>query len=230
MHVFNTVLAAITIFSTTASGAAAPTSSAVLPGYPDDACIISCIAQAASAASCDTYADLPCVCTSPLYQTSASVCLSTNCTLHEITLAETLHADQCAYEGAILGLSIAASSFRAGASSVDVTDAAGASSLSSAYSSYGSYLSSAYSAYGASLSSDYSVLGASLSTQFVGAAGGSATSAGSSAVATSTGQSAAGGDSKTSGAVSARIGGFPGASWAAVSSAVLLGALSTLLA
>ncbi|EPS95775.1 hypothetical protein FOMPIDRAFT_1062548 [Fomitopsis schrenkii] len=219
MHALNTVLVALAIFATTAYGAAAPTTS-VLPGYPDDGCIISCIAQAASAANCATYADLPCVCTSLVYQTTASTCLAKDCTVPEITLAQTLHADQCAYEFGISGLSVAASTFRAGASSIYVSDSAEASSLSSAYSSYGSYLSSVYSAYGASLSSDYSSLGSSLSTQFVGTA--AQTSTGATTTPASTGQSAAGGDSKTSGA-GASIGGF------ITSSAVVLGAALALL-
>ena len=56
MHAFNplAVFPAIAALSTIAYGAAVQTTSGVQPGYPNDACIISCIAQAALAAHCAT--------------------------------------------------------------------------------------------------------------------------------------------------------------------------------
>ena len=54
MHVFNplVVFSAVALLSSIAFGASVQTTSGVLPGYPNDACIISCIAQGASAANC----------------------------------------------------------------------------------------------------------------------------------------------------------------------------------
>ncbi|PAV20151.1 ectomycorrhiza-regulated CFEM domain-containing [Pyrrhoderma noxium] len=120
--------------STDTASAASPSGTGSI-----DACILTCVTQAASSAGCSSFQDLQCVCTNTDFQSAAQQCLQSSCTAADLNTALGLQQSQCAAVSA------------SGSASTDTASAT--DTLSSVASSVSSNLSSAASSVASSISS-----------------------------------------------------------------------------
>ncbi|KZT64869.1 hypothetical protein DAEQUDRAFT_814669 [Daedalea quercina L-15889] len=146
------LIAALLVVASAAYGVVAQTTSAPLPSITVDTCVVTCLSQAASSASCSSYSDLACICSSSTYQSSLNSCLQSKCSKGYDNWAQTYQKDVCAYESIALTIASEASEFAASIATARPTDSAQEASLSSAASSFAAHLSSELSVASISLS------------------------------------------------------------------------------
>ncbi|KAI0090850.1 hypothetical protein BDY19DRAFT_937892 [Irpex rosettiformis] len=120
---FNTKLASFAVLAA-AVGAQAQSSSAA-PALPSglSSCATGCLTSAVAASTCQSIADLACICTDQQFLSSATACL-TNCGQADLQAGIALQQQECA--------NIATSSGASGASSEASSTAAPSASLTSA--------------------------------------------------------------------------------------------------